>query len=52
MNRVPDSISGGSIQAVQRWKEARESVAKVAGNKRSSTEAITMAIKTMEGFFK
>jgi hypothetical protein len=52
MNKVPDRIrSGGSIEEVRRWKLERGEVAKVAGNRRSSTHDIRSAINKMQKYF-
>ena len=48
---IPPHIkSGGSVNAVREWREARASAAKIAGSSRSSIAEITSAISNMGRF--
>ncbi len=49
---IPPAIrSGGSVNLVREWQQARSAAAKVAGNKRSSVAELDAAINNMQRFF-
>ena len=49
-NKVPPSVTQGSVQTVRQWRECREKAMKVAGNKRSSVQELTSALSSMGRF--
>ena len=53
INRIPPRVkSGGSVNEVRNWRDAREAAAKVAKNSRASLNDLRSAIGRMEPYFK
>ena len=50
LNRVPEAVKNGSVQAVRSWQDARSLAAKISKSPRSSLHDIESAISKMRAF--